>query len=91
MAVTVAHSDVAMKKWLRIVGAERSGRTAVPHRHGKSVDLYSAQLFSAFLRGGSKPVKGLPVLLPQPLHYNATTVKLLDLGANADVQRSMIN
>ena len=45
MAVTVAHSDVAMKKWLSIVGAERSGRTAVPHRHGKIVDLYSARLF----------------------------------------------
>ena len=34
MAVTVARPDVAMTKWLGIVGAVRIGRTAVPHRHG---------------------------------------------------------
>ena len=39
MASTMARTDVAMKKWLSIVGAERSGRTAVSHRHGKFVDI----------------------------------------------------
>ena len=30
MAVTMASTDVAMRKWLRIVGAERYGLTAIP-------------------------------------------------------------
>ena len=34
LAVTMARTDVAMKMWLSIVGAERSGQTAVSHRHG---------------------------------------------------------
>ena len=35
MATTMARVIVAMEKWLNTVGAERSGRTAVSHRHGK--------------------------------------------------------
>ena len=35
MAVTVARTEVAMKKWLSIVGAaKRDGQTAVSHQHG---------------------------------------------------------
>ena len=40
MASTMARTDVAMKKWLSIVGAaKRDGHDAASHRHGKIVDL----------------------------------------------------
>jgi len=40
MAVTVARTDVAMKKWLSIVGAaKRDGQTTVSHQHGSFVDF----------------------------------------------------
>ena len=56
MAVTVARTDVAMKKWLSIVGAaKRDGRTAVSHQHGTFVDSIQHGC-SAFSCGGSKPV-----------------------------------
>ncbi len=41
VASTVARMIVAKRRWLRIVGAERDGRTAVSHRHGQYVDLLS--------------------------------------------------
>ncbi len=34
MAAAIARVVMAMRIWLRIVGAERSGRTAISHRHG---------------------------------------------------------
>ena len=34
MAVTMASMDVAMRRWLSIVGAESDGQTAVAHQHG---------------------------------------------------------
>ena len=46
----VARVIVAMRKWLRIVGAERNGRTAIPHRHGKYVDLLQDERNSVSLR-----------------------------------------
>ncbi len=35
MASTMALTVMAMRMWLRIVGAERSGQTAISHRHGQ--------------------------------------------------------
>ncbi len=56
MAVTVARTDVAMKKWLSIVGAaKRGGRTAISHQHGTFMDSIQHGC-SAFSCGGSKPV-----------------------------------
>ncbi len=40
MAAATARIVMAVGMWLRIVGAERSGRTAVSHRHGLFVDIY---------------------------------------------------
>ena len=77
MAVTVAHSDVAMKKWLCIVGAERSGRTAVPHRHGKIVDLYSARLFRLSCGEEASRSKACPSCF---LNLYTTTLQLSSYG-----------
>ena len=56
MAVTMASTDGAMRRWLRIVGAERSGRTAISHQHGKACGYSFSTAVSAFSCGGSKPV-----------------------------------
>ncbi len=40
LVVTMARTAVAMRRWLNIVGAERIGRTAVSHRHGKVMWIY---------------------------------------------------
>ena len=51
MASTMARTDVAMKRWLSIVGAaKRDGHDAVSHRHGTYVDFIQHGLSEKFLQ-----------------------------------------
>ena len=65
MAVTMASTDVAMRRWLRIVGAERSGRTAISHQHGKACGYsFSIAVPHLLAEEASRSIE-FNVLLPQ--------------------------